>query len=85
MYLNNKRGGSSAATSFEEILSEFYSIANTLNLIYVVFLGFVPTNMCKPFLLTISRRYFFCGSLLSFVFHVCHAVLPVSCGPVVNC
>ena len=31
-------------------------------------------NMFKPFcdiLLTIPRRYFFCGSFLLFIFHVC--------------
>ena len=29
--------------------------------------------------------YFFCGSFLSFVFHVCHAVLSVPCSLVVTC
>ena len=32
-----------------------------------------------------TRRYFFCGSLLLFLFRVCHAVLSVPCSLVATC
>ena len=48
-----------------------------------------PPNMFKPsskyILLTVPRRYFFCGNFLLFVFHVCYAVSSVYCSLVVTC
>ena len=48
-----------------------------------------PSNMFKlssrNILLTVPRRYFFCGSFLLFLFHVCQAVLSVPCSLVVTC
>ena len=38
----------------------------------------------KTFLL-IPRRCFFCGTFLLFMFHVCHAFLPVPCSHMVTC
>ena len=37
------------------------------------------------FLLTVPRLFFFCGSVLLFMFCVCHAVLSVHCSLVVTC
>ena len=41
----------------------------------------------KVFLLTVPRRWFFCGSFLLVVLHVgvCFAVMSVSCSLVVTC
>ena len=36
-------------------------------------------------ILNVPRWCFFCGSFLSFVFHVCHAVTSVPCSFVVTC
>ena len=50
-----------------------------------------PLNRFKPsskvFLLTVPRRWFFCGSFLLVVLHVgvCFAVMSVSCSLVVTC
>ena len=44
--------------------------------------------MFKPssiFILTLTRRWFFCGSLLLFVFRVWHAALSVTCSLAVTC
>ena len=48
----------------------------------------VPPNMSKPasnFLTGRSKAVLFCGSILLFVFCLCHTVLSVSCSLVVTC
>ena len=48
----------------------------------------VPLNMFKPsrdVLLAVPRRSFFCGSFLSFMFHLCYVVLSVPCGLAITC
>ena len=45
----------------------------------------VCSNPSSMFLLTVSRRFFFRGSFLIFVVHVCHVVLSVACCLVVTC
>ena len=46
-----------------------------------------PLNLFKPsiFLLAVQRRYFFCGSFLLFVLHVCHSVLSAPCSLLITC
>ena len=48
----------------------------------------VPWNRCKPcskiFLLTVPRRYFFCGSLVLFMACVCHTFAAAHCCLVVS-
>ena len=46
------------------------------------------TSLSPPvevFLLTVPRRCFLCGSILLFMFRVCHAFLSVHCSLVVTC
>ena len=45
----------------------------------------IQTSMCLDPHLTIPRRYFFCGSFVSFMACVCHAFASVHCCNEVTC